>query len=140
MSRQWLTGGTFVVGRIARRPASAYAQGHNGTAPVSTRRSASSQMGQSDVQSTQFVEKMLMANMAEVQAGAIGRRYRATRPRGQIPLRRRWSTDHTQANQELLPLAQQLGVEAAEDARRQAPCAFCKTREAERWPSSTAST
>jgi predicted outer membrane protein len=118
MSRQWMTSGTLSLS-ILMTGAGVYAQ--SATAPRGQHpQSASSQMGQSDVQSTQFVEKMLMANMAEIKLGQLGVD-RATSPDVKS-FAQMMVTDHTQANQELMPIAQQLGVKQpkALDAKHRA--------------------
>jgi len=63
----------------------------------------------SDAASKQFVEKMLVANMAEIQLGQMAVA-QATNPSVKS-FAQMMVTDHTQANEELMPVAQQLGVQ-----------------------------
>jgi putative membrane protein len=119
MRQQWLTGGIFAVA-LSLTGVGAYAQGT--TAPRGQHpQSASSASGQQvDLQSQQFVQKMLMANMAEIKLGQMAAD-RAMSPEVKS-FAQTMVTDHTQANQELLPLAQQLGVKEpkALDAKHRA--------------------
>jgi len=57
----------------------------------------------------QFVQTMMMANMAEIQLGQMGSE-KATSPEVKS-FAQMMVTDHTQANQQLMPIAQQLGVQ-----------------------------
>jgi putative membrane protein len=107
--------------------AGAYAQGG-----ASAQGGSSAQGGQSqpsgrsqsrqggDTRSKQFVEKMMMANMAEVQLGQMGVQQATSADVKSFA--QMMVTDHTQANQELMPLAQQLGVQqpAVLDAKHRA--------------------
>jgi predicted outer membrane protein len=60
-------------------------------------------------QSKKFVEHMLMANMAEIQLGQLAAQHAASDDVKAFA--QQMVTDHTKANEELKPIAQQLGVQ-----------------------------
>jgi len=106
--------------------AAAFAQGAGGQAgrpPVATdgttTGAARSENQQSDSRSRKYVEHMLIANMAEIQLGQLGAE-RATSSDVKS-FAQQMVTDHTRANAELMPIAQQLGAErpAQLDAKHQ---------------------
>jgi putative membrane protein len=58
----------------------------------------------------QFVQKMLMTNMAEIQLGQLGQQKGSSSEVKSFA--QQMVTDHTKANQELQPIAQRMGVQA----------------------------
>jgi putative membrane protein len=60
-------------------------------------------------QSKKFVEHMLMANMAEIQLGQLAAQHAESEDVKAFA--QQMVTDHTKANEELKPIAQQLGVQ-----------------------------
>jgi len=95
---------------LALSAAGTYAQSAGGQGEES-KVGRRSQTGQgSETQSKQFVEKMLSANMAEIQLGQLGVQQATSADVKSFA--QMMVTDHTKANQELMPLAQQLGVQA----------------------------
>jgi len=72
-------------------------------------RDSSTQSQMSGSKDKQYVQKMLMANMAEIQLGQMAADRASSsevKSFGQMMV-----TDHTKANEELKPIAQQLGVQ-----------------------------
>ena len=119
MTRVWVKAGTCAIA-LTLSAAGTYAQSAGGQGEQS-KMGSRSQAGQgSDTQSKQFVEKMLTANMAEIQLGQMGVQQASSADVKSFA--QMMVTDHTQANQELMPLAQQLGVQApaALDAKHKA--------------------
>src|SRR4051812_10557204 len=82
-------------------------------------RSSTSQDQQGDSKSRKYVEHMLLANMAEIQLGQMAAERASSSDVKSFA--QELVTDHTRANQELMPLAQQLGVQqpAQLDAKHQ---------------------
>jgi putative membrane protein len=113
MTGTWLRSGALMVAMSVAAAAS-YAQGSAGTQSTGST-SAGGQSDRADPGQTSgakdkhFVETMMMANMAEIQLGQMGSE-KATSPDVKS-FAQMMVTDHTQANQELMPLAQQLGVQ-----------------------------
>jgi putative membrane protein len=109
MTRTWLRSGTLAVA-MTFAAASSYAQGPSRDEdPPSHRNSATTQKASQDEQKT-FAENMFMTNMAEVQLGKMGVQQAASpevKSFAQMMV-----TEHTKANEELKPIAQQLGVQA----------------------------
>src|SRR4051812_49059648 len=94
MKQNWLRTGTVAVA-LSLATVAAYAQATSGQTP----RSAGSHDSQtSDTQSKQFVQKMLMANMAEVQLGQLAVEH-GTSPEVKS-FAQMLVTDHTKANQD----------------------------------------
>jgi putative membrane protein len=120
MTRTWLTCGIFALA-MSMPAAALYAQGGGtgaGTGAQTygggTQRGSASQRDQtSGTKAKDFVEKMMIANTTEVQLGQMGVEH-ATSPEVKS-FAQMMVTDHTQANQELIPLAQQLGIEQRTD-------------------------
>ena len=125
MHKTWLRSGAFaaavVLGTVTASAQAASSQGHGSTAGQAQSGAASTAAGEGPSQASasgqqvssadrKFVQQMLLANMAEIQLGQLGTE-RATNPEvksfAEMMVR-----DHSQANQELMPLAQQLGVQA----------------------------
>jgi putative membrane protein len=119
MRRVWVRTGTCAIA-LALSAAATYAQSAGGQGEESKVGSRSQAGQRSDTRSKQFVEKMLSANMAEIQLGQIGVQQATSADVKSFA--QMMVTDHTQANQELMPLAQQLGVQApaALDAKHKA--------------------
>jgi putative membrane protein len=119
MRRTWLRSGTLALA-MTFAAAGAYAQGpsrdedHPGQ-----RNSAANQQASQDAQK-QFAQDMFLTNLAEVQLGQLGVQH-ATSPEVKS-FAQMMVTEHTKANKELTPIAQQFGVQAPAtlDAKHQA--------------------
>jgi putative membrane protein len=118
----------LVTGTMVLTTAAASAQSSGGQTPAGTssagapsgrQQATASNKQQGDSQSRRFVEHMLLANMAEIELGKMGAE-RATS--GDVKsFAEQMVADHTRANAELMPVAQQLGVQppAQLDAKHQ---------------------
>src|SRR3954471_8698425 len=108
MRRTWLRSGTLAVAMTVAA-ASSYAQGPSRDEdPQSHRSTAPTQQAAQDEQK-KFAENMFMTNMAEVQLGKMGVQ-QASSPEVKS-FAQMMVTEHTKANEELKPIAQQLGVQ-----------------------------
>src|SRR3954469_17683699 len=136
MTLTWLRSGAL-AGAMALAATAGFAQGQAGqtgagqmtgqtgagttprTGSGKNGRSSTSQDQQADSKSRKYVEHMLIANMAEIQLGQLGAE-RATSSDVKS-FAQQMVTDHTRANAELMPIAQQLGAErpAQLDAKHQ---------------------
>src|SRR3954451_14903514 len=116
MKRMWLRSGTVAVAMMMAAGAS-YAQGQSDRLGP---RDSSTQSQMSGSKDKQYVQKMMMANMAEIQLGQMAsERASSSEVKSFAQM---MVTDHTKANQELMPLAQQMGVQqpSALDAKHKA--------------------
>src|SRR3954471_7386329 len=126
MTLTWLRSGAL-AGAMALAATAGFAQGQAGqtgagqmtgqTGAGTTPRTGSGQNGgsstsqdqQGDSKSRKYVEHMLIANMAEIQLGQMGAERASSSDVKSFA--QQMVTDHTRANQELMPVAQQLGVQ-----------------------------
>jgi putative membrane protein len=128
MKLMWLRSGGF-AGAIALLATTALAQGtagqtgagqtmgqggagtttRSGSGQTNGRSSASHDDQQGDSKSRKYVEHMLIANMAEIQLGQMAAERASSSDVKSFA--QQMVTDHTRANQELMPVAQQLGVQ-----------------------------
>src|SRR3954468_8677930 len=107
MTRTWKTLGTLAA-VVLLTSGSAYAQGQSDRDPSRDQRNSAAASNSSGDQKG-FIKKMLLANMAEIQLGQLALS-QATNSEVKS-FAQMMVTDHTQANQQLLALAQQLGVQ-----------------------------
>src|SRR3954451_5815950 len=126
MTLRWLRSGAL-AGAMVLAATAGFAQGQAGqtgagqmtgqTGAGTTPRTGSGQKGgsstsqdqQGDSKSRKYVEHMLIANMAEIQLGQMGAERASSSDVKSFA--QQMVTDHTRANQELMPVAQQLGVQ-----------------------------
>src|SRR3954467_6721263 len=126
MTLRWLRSGAL-AGAMVLAATAGFAQGQAGqtgagqmtgqTGAGTTPRTGSGQNGgsstsqdqQGDSKSRKYVEHMLIANMAEIQLGQMGAARASSSDVKSFA--RQMVTEHTRANQELMPVAQQLGVQ-----------------------------
>src|SRR3982750_2224572 len=105
MTRTWKTVGALTAVALLAS-GSAYAQGQADTDPARNQRNSAAASNSSGDQKGS-VKKMLLANMAEIQLGQLASSQASSSEVKSFA--QMMVTDHTQANQQLLALAQQLG-------------------------------
>src|SRR4051795_10418438 len=109
MTRTWLKSGTLAVAMtIAAAPS--FAQGPSRDEDPATHRSTAPTQQAAQDEQKKFAENMFMTNMAEVQLGKMGVQ-QASSPEVKS-FAQMMVTEHTKANEELKPIAQQLEVQA----------------------------
>jgi putative membrane protein len=108
MRLTWWKSGTLAVA-MTLVAGGAYAQGPSRDEVRPNEAKAASQQQTAQQDKKEFAQNMFMANLAEVQLGQLGVQH-ATSPEVKS-FAQMMVTEHTKANQELVPIAQQLGVE-----------------------------